>query len=79
MDFLGFVGSILLFIGWIWTVVEAFRTSGALWGILNIIPFQPIMGIVSGALKKISWTPVLLMIIGMLMSVLGGGLLAFSR
>ena len=79
MDFLGLVGSILLFIGWIWTVVEAFKTSGALWGILNIIPFQPIIGIVSGALKKISWTPVLLMIIGMIMSVLGGGWSAIIR
>ena len=79
MAILGLVGSLLVLVGWIWAIVDGFKTSGALWGILNIIPFQPLIGIVSGALKKISWTPVLLMIVGVILSMLGGGLSVIGR
>ncbi|NOT46473.1 MAG: hypothetical protein HOP17_01805 [Acidobacteria bacterium] len=70
---LGMLGGILVLVGWIWAIVIAFKTSGALWGILNIIPIQPLIGIVSAAMKKTAWLPVGLMILGVVLSWLGGG------
>jgi len=78
MEILGTVGSIVILIGWIWTIVMAFKTSGVLWGILNIVPLQPLIGIISAAMKKVAWTPVLVLIIGTILWWLGGGMAALS-
>ena len=79
MSILATLGGILILVGWIWAIVVAFKTSGALWGILNIIPIQPLIGIISAALKKTAWLPVGIMILGVILSYFGGGMLAIGR
>lgn len=79
MSILATLGGILVLVGWIWAIVVAFKTSGALWGILNIIPIQPLIGIISAALKKTAWAPVGIMILGVILSYFGGGMLAIGR
>jgi len=78
MSILGVLGGILVLVGWIWAIVIAFKTSGALWGVLNIIPIQPLIGIISAAMKKTAWLPVGLMIIGVILSWMGGGMAAMN-
>ena len=74
MSILGMLAAVLILVGWIWAIVVAFKTSGALWGILNIIPIQPLIGIVSAAMKKTAWIPIGLMILGVILSWLSGGM-----
>ena len=74
MSLLGMLAAVLILVGWIWAIVVAFKTSGALWGILNIIPIQPLIGIVSAAMKKTAWLPVGLMILGVILSWFSGGM-----
>ena len=74
MSLLGMLAAVLILVGWIWAIVVAFKTSGALWGILNIIPIQPLIGIVSAAMKKTAWLPVGLMILGVILSWVSGGM-----
>ena len=68
MSILGILGAVLALGGWIWLVITAFKASGALWGILNIIPIQPLIGIISAAMKKAPWAPVGVMILGVMLS-----------
>jgi hypothetical protein len=78
MSILGMLAAVLILVGWIWAIVVAFKTSGALWGILNIIPIQPLIGIVSAAMKKTAWLPVGLMILGVVLSWFSGGMSSVS-
>ena len=72
MAILAYLGWLLFVVGWIWTIITAFKGGGTLWGVLNIIPcIQPIIGIVSAILKKAAWAPVGLMILGAILSMLG--------
>jgi len=74
MAILSIIGGLLTLVGWIWTAITAFKAGGTLWGVLNIIPcIQPIVGIVSAAMKKAEWLPVGLMILGIILNLLGGG------
>ena len=61
---LGTLLGIIALAGWIWTIVSAFKTGGAVWGILNIIPIQPIIGVVTLLVGKVDRRPVGLMAIG---------------
>ena len=72
MGILAWVGCILIFVGYIWLVITAFKVGGVLWGILNIF-FQPITGLIFCILKKAGWQPLLLMIVGMILAGAGGG------
>ena len=69
MSILVTIGGILTLVGWLWAIINGFQTSGALWGIINIIPIQPIIGVVSAAMKKISWNPVFVMLAGVVLSL----------
>jgi hypothetical protein len=71
------LAGILMLVGWIWNIVVSFQMGGTLWGVLNIF-LQPIMGIISAAMKKTSWTPVGLMILGIILYLIGGGMMASS-
>ncbi len=72
MEILGGLGSLLVLVGFIWTIITAFRLGGTLWGILNIlICVQPIIGIVSAAMKKAEWLPVIIMTVGGILSSIG--------
>ncbi len=74
MGILGILGSLLFLVGAVWTIITAFKAGGTLWGVLNILLcIQPIVGIVSAAMKKAEWLPVGLMILGIILSILGGG------
>jgi hypothetical protein len=77
MSLLLILAGILMLVGWIWNIVVSFQMGGTLWGVLNIF-LQPIMGIISAAMKKTSWTPVGLMILGIILYLIGGGMAAAS-
>ena len=77
MSILLILGGILVFVGWIWNIVVSFKMGGTLWGILNIF-LQPIVGIISAAMKKTSWTPVGVMILGMILYFIAGGMAAMN-
>jgi hypothetical protein len=78
MQIVGGLGGLLFLVGWIWLIVIAFQTSGALWGILNIF-FQPVMGIIYAIVNKVGWLQVGLMIIGLLLTGAGMGTSLFSQ
>ena len=71
MGILGGIGGIIALIGWIWAIVNGFQKSGAVWGILNIIPIQPLIGIISAVMAKIDWRPVIVMLVGIVISMFG--------
>ena len=64
MEILALALGVAAFAGWIWTIVSAFKTGGALWGVLNIIPIQPLIGIISYIAGKVDRRPVGLMAVG---------------
>jgi len=74
MNFLLALSGIAFVAGWIWAIVVAFRSSGAFWGVLNLLPFQPLIAIISAAMKKTAWLPVGLMIIGLILFYFAGGM-----
>ncbi|GAB3104149.1 hypothetical protein [Lysobacter terrae] len=65
------LGVALGFIGWLWLVVNAFRSS-ALWGIgsLVISPIALIFGLLNFAENKI---PLLLSVLGLVLYFMGAG------
>lgn len=71
MEIVGIIGALLMLVGWIWLVIIAFTTSGAVWGILNFF-FQPITGIIFCIVKKVGWMQLAMMIVGLLLA--GAGL-----
>ena len=77
MSILAILGGILIFIGWIWNIVTSFKMGGTVWGILNIF-FQPLVGIISAAMKKTQWAPVGLMIVGVILYFIAGGMTMMS-
>jgi hypothetical protein len=71
MEIIVYAAAVIFLAGWIWAIVDGFKTSGKLWGFFNIIPLQPLISIGSAALKKISWKPVFIMIFGVILSLIG--------
>ena len=72
MQILGVLGGLLFLGGAVWTIITAFKHGGNLWGILNVLLcVQPIIGIVSAALKKAEWVPVAVMTLGFILSSIG--------
>jgi hypothetical protein len=64
LGILGLVLGIVALVGYIWTIVSAFKVGGTLWGIINIIPIQPLIGIITFMIGKVDRRPVGLMAIG---------------
>ncbi len=77
MSILLILGGILIFVGWIWNIIVSFKMGGTLWGILNIF-FQPLVGIISAAMKKTQWAPVGVMILGIILYFIAGGMTAMN-
>ena len=73
MGILAMFGAILMFVGWVWLIIIAFKTAGALWGIINIF-FQPITGLIFCIVKKTGWLQWLMMILGLVLFAVGGGM-----
>ena len=72
MGTLVYVGIAVILIGWVWNIVTAFQKGGTLWGVLNVF-LQPFTGILSAILKKTSWAPVGVMLLGLILFFVGGG------
>lgn len=72
MGTLVYVAIAIILIGWVWNIVTAFQKGGTLWGVLNVF-LQPFMGILSAILKKTSWAPIGVMLLGLVLFFVGGG------
>jgi hypothetical protein len=72
MAILSIIGMVMVFVGWIWLMVVAYKSSGALWSTL-IFFFSWIAGLIFCIMKKEGWMQLGLMILGFILIVLGGG------
>ena len=77
------LGWVLLVVGTLWLVVTAIQTSTetqdkVIWGLVNFL-CQPIGGIVFYVMKKQGLIPLLLVIAGWIIMVVGGGMSAFTN
>jgi hypothetical protein len=64
------LGGLIAFIGWVWLIVVGFKEGGAVWGIL-IFFFSVIAGLIFCIMKKTGWIPLVLMIVGGVISGIG--------
>ena len=77
------LGWVLLVVGTIWLVVTAIQTSvetkdKVIWGLVNFF-CQPLGGIIFYVMKKQGLIPLLLVIAGWILMVMGGGMAAFTN
>lgn len=77
------LGWVLLVVGTLWLVVTAIQTSvetkdKVIWGLVNFF-CQPLGGIIFYVMKKQGLVPLLLVIAGWIIMVLGGGMSAFTN
>ena len=70
MQILALLLGIAALAGWIWTIVSAFKVGGTLWGIINIIPIQPLIGVITLVVGKVDRRPIGLMAIGVFGGIL---------
>ena len=77
------LGWVLLIVGTLWLVVTAIQTSvetkdKVIWGLVNFF-CQPLGGIIFYVMKKQGLIPLLLVIAGWILMVMGGGMAAFTN
>ena len=77
MGIVGILGLILFLVGWIWLMVIAAKTEGALWAIL-IFFFSLLAGLIFCIMKKVGWMQWGIMVLGWLILMFGGGMAALS-
>lgn len=75
---LGILGWVLVLVGTIWLVVTAIQTGAdtkdkVIWGLVNFF-CQPLGGIIFYVMKKQGMIPLLLVIAGWIIMVVGGGM-----
>jgi hypothetical protein len=75
---LGILGWVLVLVGTIWLVVTAVQTGAdtkdkVIWGLVNFF-CQPLGGIIFYVMKKQGMIPLLLVIAGWIVMVVGGGM-----
>ena len=75
MAILSILGLVLFLVGWIWLMVVAFRTAGALWAVL-IFFFSILAGLIFCIMKKEGWMQWGIMVLGWLLIIFGGGMAA---
>jgi hypothetical protein len=75
MAILSLLGIVLFLVGWIWLMVVAFRTAGALWAVL-IFFFSILAGLIFCIMKKEGWMQWGIMVLGWLLIIFGGGMAA---
>ena len=73
MGILAMLGGLIALIGYVWLIVVAFQTSGAIWGIVNIF-FQPITGLIFCIVRKTGWKRFAIMVLGVIIWAGLGGL-----
>ncbi len=64
------IGSLIGLIGWIWLIIIGFKQGGVLWAIF-ILLFSGIAGLIFCIVYKTGWVPLLLLVVGGLISGLG--------
>ena len=69
-NLLMWLGALVGLIGWLWLIVVAFKTSGALWGVINIF-LQPFTGLIFCIVKKVGWSQFGLMLVGWIICIIG--------
>jgi hypothetical protein len=77
------LGWVLLVVGTLWLVVTAIQTSvetkdKVIWGLVNFF-CQPLGGIIFYVMKKQGLIPLLLVIAGWIIMIVGGGMSAFTN
>jgi hypothetical protein len=80
---LGMLGWVIAFVGAIWLIVTAIQTGKdttdkIIWALVNFL-CQPLGGIVFYFVKKQGLVPLLLVIVGWILLVVGGGMSVFSN
>jgi len=73
MAILSILGMLMLFVGWIWLIVVAYKSAGALWAVL-IFFFSWIAGLIFCITKKEGWMQLGIMILGIILIIVGGGM-----
>jgi hypothetical protein len=77
MAILSLLGAVLMLVGWIWLMVVAYKSAGALWAVL-IFFFSLLAGLIFCIMKKEGWMQWGLLLIGWLLVMFGGGMSAIS-
>jgi hypothetical protein len=77
MAILSLLGVVLMLVGWIWLMVIAYKSAGALWAVL-IFFFSLLAGLIFCIMKKEGWMQWGLLLIGWLLVMFGGGMSAMS-
>jgi hypothetical protein len=73
MGILGILGLVLCLVGWIWLIVIAYKTAGALWAIL-IFLFSLLAGLIFCIVHKTGWMQWAMLVVGYVLFVFGGGM-----
>jgi len=77
MAILSLLGAVLMLVGWIWLMVVAYKSAGALWAVL-IFFFSLLAGLIFCIMKKEGWMQWGLLLVGWLLVMFGGGMSAIS-
>ncbi len=72
MGILGILGLVLFLVGWIWMMVIAAKSAGALWAVL-IFFFSLLAGLIFCIMKKEGWAQWGIMVVGWLLLIFGAG------
>jgi len=77
MAILSLLGVVLMLVGWIWLMVVAYKSAGALWAVL-IFFFSLLAGLIFCIMKKEGWMQWGILLVGWLLVMFGGGMSAIS-
>lgn len=77
MAILSILGFVLFIVGWIWLMVVAYKTAGALWAVL-VFFFSLLSGLIFCIMHKTGWMQWAIMVVGWLIIIFGGGMAAMS-
>lgn len=77
MGILSILGVVAFLVGWIWLMVVAYKTAGALWAVL-IFFFSLLAGLIFCIMQKTGWMQWAIMVVGWLLIIFGGATAAMT-